>query len=187
MRAFVAVDLDADLVDKISDVKNRLALGRLVPDENLHLTLAFLGNQSAAELERLHEVLCDVSLPAFFVSFRVMETLGGSTPKVLCLRASPNDSLQGLYVAVRNACRIAGITLERRRFRPHVTIARFGGGLSRNHEVRLGCFLSDQLPNVEFRGAIRSFSLFESILTPERAMHHNLAVYPLTGLAPSAA
>ena len=50
MRAFLALDLPAAVLDAIADLQAALPTGRLVAPEALHLTLAFLDEQPAPVL-----------------------------------------------------------------------------------------------------------------------------------------
>ena len=111
-----------------------------------------------------------------------VDVLGGRRAKVLCLRAYPDPALIALHDAVRSAARRVGIMPERRRFHPHVTISRFGGGLGAQEMARLGAFLEGMGDWALPESAVSHFSLFESILTPERAIHQPMATYPLAGL-----
>ena len=58
MRAFVAVELPRDIRDRLVAVKHELARHRAavrwVRDDNLHLTIKFLGDVAAEALEALH-------------------------------------------------------------------------------------------------------------------------------------
>ncbi|PSL21184.1 RNA 2',3'-cyclic phosphodiesterase [Shimia abyssi] len=181
MRAFVAIDLAAALGAEIVQLQAQVPVGRSVPKKNLHLTVAFLGDQSAAALEALHEELDALTVEPFTLRLAGFEPLGGSVPKVLTLRVDPCAELLALENGVRRAARLVGAAPERKRFHPHVTITRFGGGLKGNEAARLGHFLSTQSVPVLPEVMATSFSLFESVLTPERAVHHILADYPFVG------
>ncbi|MGX9351824.1 RNA 2',3'-cyclic phosphodiesterase [Shimia sp. W99] len=182
MRAFVAIDLSDPTGAEITALQARVPVGRATPVDNLHLTLAFLGEQPVAALEELHEALADISLPEFSLKLAGLEVLGGRRAKVLCLRAFPDPALIALHDAVRSAARRVGIMPERRRFHPHVTISRFGGGLGTQEMARLGAFLEGMGDWALPECAVSHFSLFESILTSERAIHQPMATYPLVGL-----
>ncbi|MEP2530136.1 RNA 2',3'-cyclic phosphodiesterase [Shimia sp.] len=179
----MAIDLSPDLSAQIAQLQARVPVGRRVSVDNLHLTLAFLGDQSERDLESLHEALVGLSVPPFSFDLKGLEIMGGRAPRVLCLRAEPSGGLAKLHDGVRRAARLAGLTLERRRFRPHVTPARFGRVLQDTEQARLSRFVADAGLDPACRVDVQSFSLFESVLTPERAVHHVLADYPLSGLA----
>jgi 2'-5' RNA ligase len=81
--------------------------------------------------------------------------------------------LRTLHDRIRSRLHGAGVAAERRRFRPHVTLARIAGRrdaapiLTHIASVRLGPFTCSQ------------FALVRSQLHPEGAIHDPLAVYPL--------
>ena len=53
IRAFVAIRPPEDIVDALEEVQADLAAGRPVAPENLHITLVFLGEHPAPQLEDL--------------------------------------------------------------------------------------------------------------------------------------
>ena len=179
MRAFVAVSLPAPLVEAIAAFQARVPVGRPVPENNLHLTLAFLGDQPQSVLEDFHEALASMTAASFPLHLKGLDVMGGAVPKVLCLRADPDPALMALHDRVRNAARLAGISLERRRFRPHVTIARFRAGQGAGDGARLRKLLGLGADVAMGPYKAHSFGLYESVLMPDRAVHHLLADYPL--------
>jgi 2'-5' RNA ligase len=57
MRAFLALPLPDHATALLERLQQEIPVGRLVPPENLHLTLVFLGERSEAALEELHFAL----------------------------------------------------------------------------------------------------------------------------------
>ena len=49
MRSFLAIPVPEAQADPLLDVQHALEVGRSVPPENWHVTLAFLGNQPATD------------------------------------------------------------------------------------------------------------------------------------------
>lgn len=178
MRSFIALPLPDELTEELALFALRLKVGRPQPEENLHITLAFLGDQPVEALEDLHGELEATRLPAVDANFQGIEPLGGKTPSVLGLTVSGVDALHKQVLA---ATRRAGITLAHRRFHAHVTLARLPRNPIADDMAALGHAL-------ETHGAV-SFpshtldvmSLYRSDLHPDGARYERLADYPLSG------
>ncbi|MBL4556903.1 MAG: RNA 2',3'-cyclic phosphodiesterase [Rhodobacteraceae bacterium] len=99
-----------------------------MPPENLHLTLLFLDDQPVPALEDLHHELGRLAPAAFDLRLTGLGSFGGKAPRTLHAEAAPDPALIGLQAQIREAVRRAGIERPRTRFRPHVTLARFGRG-----------------------------------------------------------
>lgn len=179
MRAFVAIALPDPVREALVELQAGLRLGRPVPEENLHLTLAFLDDQPEDLLAELHEGLSAAMLPAPELRISGLDLFGGRSPKLLFAAVEPDPVLKALRDRVLSEARAAGIALKRERFRPHITLARFRPGMGPDEQAKLGQFLEEKggvtLP--PFRPA--GFALFGSTLRPEGAVHEVLAEYPL--------
>lgn len=127
-RIFVAVGFPPEVRLAIADHLSHVPLpGAVVPAENLHVTLRFLGGLIQVELDRLLAELDQAVLPKPFPV--VLDGLG-AFPKprkssVLWLGISHgSDDLDALQLAVEDSCEEAGLGREERPFRPHVTVSR---------------------------------------------------------------
>ncbi len=179
MRSFVAVELPEGLLGPLLRLQAGLP-GRPVPEDNLHLTLAFLGDLAEPELEALHEALAARSLEACELAVTGIVPFGGRAAKLIAAEVAPTEGLHDLHRTVRAAAREAGIDLPRERFRPHVTLTRFrGAGPDPAEAARLDRAMAEQaglhLPT-EWAAAV---VLVGSTLRPEGARHEVLARYPL--------
>lgn len=114
----------ADLDHLARDVQ-RMHGGRRVRPEMLHLTLAFVGSVPAARVAALGEIGAALPLPALSL---VLDRLGGLSRRGLIWVApsEPPAALMAHAEALAHALREAGFDLERRVFRPHVTLLRRG-------------------------------------------------------------
>ncbi|WP_406649588.1 RNA 2',3'-cyclic phosphodiesterase [Aliisedimentitalea scapharcae] len=169
MRAFVAISMSPEVSDAMVRLQRRLGFGRAVPEDNLHLTLAFLDDQPEDLLEELHGHLAGLRCAPFSLSFTGLGVFGSAVH----VPANDSANLTTLHGRVLGTCRKAGITLARRRFRPHVTVARLGKGQT---PPPLRAELADfQIPDME----VQQVTLFESTLHPKGARHDPLAIYPL--------
>ena len=177
MRAFLAIELPDQVTSALSQVALSLPVGRATPEENLHLTLVFLGDQSDAQLEDLHYELADISVQEFELGFDGLGCFGSGSPKVLFARIAGNKVLTDLHQQVRRAAHRTGIVLARQRYRPHVTLARFGRGLQWRDAERLEGFIADHsqvdIPSFSVVG----FSMFQSTLHRDGAIYEPLADY----------
>ena len=180
MRAFVAIDLPESAVEAVARLQAALPVGQPVKAENFHLTLAFLGEQPEALIEEAHHGLQRISAPDFDLKLAGLDTFGGEGPKILFVGAAKNEPLGHLRKLVRSAMHGAGIQLNRERFRPHVTLARFRRGMTLYDVERLRRFLADYADFALEPFGVRSFTLYRSTLRPEGAVHEELARYDMS-------
>lgn len=171
MRSFVALELTEETKAAFAPLQRLYPFARPVLPENMHLTLAFLDDQSEETLETLHEELLTLSVRPFSITFAGIECFG----RALAVRAAECSPLTVLHRKIQTAARRAGIVLPRRRFRPHVTIARFK---PEPHEATRHAphpCATSAVPEM----LVTSFTLFQSTLRPESPLHDALAHYPL--------
>ena len=125
MRLFVALDLPWPLRERLAQLAFGLAGARWVPPENMHLTLRFIGevpNWRAEEIDlALHAIKARV-FPLVLTGVGVFEKAGRVTALWAGIERSPQ--LDHLQSKVETALQRAGLEPERRRFTPHVTLAR---------------------------------------------------------------
>jgi len=179
MRAFLAIDLPEDVSDAVSDVQTELPVGRVVPVDNLHVTLAFLGDAEDAQLEQLHHELEAIVLPSFDLGFDGLGSIGGSSTKILYARIADSAGLTDLHRQVRRAAHHAQIVLARQRYKPHVTLARFGRGASWREAEQLDRFIAAHAAITLPSFCVTGFSLYQSRLHRDGAIHDQLAQYGL--------
>lgn len=180
IRSFVALVLPNSLATAVGDDIARLSVQdkessvRWVDEDNLHVTLAFLGNCEQSRLDALDWSLEEIANSCSVVELKI-ETLSlfpyGKRPKLLAAILRPCEALLELQHRVAKAAKDSGIYIEKRRFVPHITLGRLRGHSRR--EVGLpsaSTGLSDIAP---------AMSLFESTLTPDGAIYDELFRYDL--------
>ncbi|OUS38927.1 2'-5' RNA ligase [Rhodobacterales bacterium 56_14_T64] len=177
MRAFVAINLPEDVIDALSDLTSSLPVGKPVYDDNLHLTLAFLGDQAEDQLEQLHHELDTLKIQPFNLDFDGLGTFGGEATRILFARIADSPALKDLHSQVRRAAHRAGMVLSRERYKPHVTLARFGRGGQWRDAERLERFIADHATATLPSFLVAGFSLFQSTLHRDGAVHDVLAEY----------
>jgi 2'-5' RNA ligase len=179
MRVFVAINLPDDVRRELGPLQNALAIGRLVPAENLHLTLSFLGDQNEVAVEDAHEALDTMRARAFNVQLAGVGSFGHRSPQVIFADVARCPELLELEQRITRSLRHAGLEFQKRRFRPHVTLARMPKTLSAFELARVRDYLAE---HAAFHGTVfkvTRFRLYQSTLTPGGALHDTLASYPL--------
>ncbi|MBE7420029.1 MAG: 2'-5' RNA ligase family protein [Ideonella sp.] len=96
-----------------------------VPDAQLHLTLHFIGHVDAT---RLPQLVAGLWLPPPRLRLQLGEPVHWPHGLVVLPVAEPPDALLALHASLATALVGLGLTVERRAFRPHVTLARRAGG-----------------------------------------------------------
>lgn len=179
MRSFLAIPVPEEQAEALLDVQHALEVGRPVPPENWHVTLAFLGNQTEDVLEHLHDRLADLEAPAFDMRIAGVDIFGGRKPSLLYAGVTRSNALRHLRKKVRQAVRRADIDLPRERFRPHVTLARFRKRLTMLETQRIAGVL-EAWGDVEAGILpVAHFTLYRSIAGADGMIYEPLAEYPL--------
>ena len=179
MRAFIALPLPASDAEVLEAMADRLDVGRAVPAENMHLTLAFLDEQPEATLREVADALESLTMPAFTYRLSGIASFGTA----LALRADPSPALADLHTRVLSRLHGAGLILERRRFRPHVTFTRLPERRDAREEARFKTFLEREAATSIEEIAAREVVLYESILTRDGPIYDPLAEFPLAQAA----
>ena len=122
MRLFVAIQLSDEMKSSITQTMHALkkagVKGNYVPSQNLHLTLAFIGE--TREAAAIQEALQTISFKPFRLSLSEMGTFGD----LLWVGMKGNQGLSGVAREVRSALDAAGISYDKKKFNPHITIIR---------------------------------------------------------------
>ena len=113
MRLFIAIPLSEEmkkaLVTCMHDLKKQGVEGNYVPAQNLHLTLAFIGEYD--DPEKVKEVLRSVPMPPFRMSLSEKGNFG-------------NLLWAGVKGNQKAALKEAEIPFEDDKFTPHITLVR---------------------------------------------------------------
>jgi len=176
MRLFVALNLPDELRLPLAGLARGIPGARLIAPENLHLTLRFIGEVDGQQARDIDAALSRVQAPGFAVTLAGLGHFGNAArARALWVGVEANPALMHLRAKVDQALQGAGLTPERRKFKPHVTLARLGGhGGPRLRE----CLTRNAL----FRAApfvATDFVLMSSFLAQAGAIYTMEASYPL--------
>jgi 2'-5' RNA ligase len=140
---------------------------RWVVDNNRHLTLAFLGNRPKTEVENLLGLFDETykGKTHFQYRFSKLTRFPGSAGRIIALTGEAGRPLGHLFQLTRRLLQEHGIELERKTFRPHVTLGR----IRRAKQVET---IIDQ--PIDIALDIRKIRFFQSTLTESGSIYSSL-------------
>lgn len=175
-RLFVALRPPPAIRSQLLDLMDGVPSARWQGDEQLHLTLAFVGEVERPVAEDIAAALGRVHQPRATVALTGVGTFGRPTrPHSLWIGCTPNLALSQLQQRVHRALVQAGARPEARAFHPHVTLARLNASAG-PVEPFLANHAGVALPSFE----AEVFYLYESVLSRTGASYEAVARYPLT-------
>jgi RNA 2',3'-cyclic 3'-phosphodiesterase len=177
MRLFVALDLPWSVREQLAALCGSGIPGaRWVPPENYHLTLRFIGEIPGHVARDFDDALLGLRAKGFALTLTGMGTFAkGGVSVALWAGVERTPSLEHLRNKIETALQRCGLEPERRRFQPHVSLAR----LDNPAEAKVAAFV--QAHNL-FRSApipVEHFTLFSSVLGKDRAVYTPEAEYEL--------
>ena len=175
-RLFVAIEVPDAVRRMLGAMCYGVPGARWVAEENLHLTLRFIGEVDNLQLDDIGHALARVRGPEFEMTLdSVGQFESRRQPRVLWVGVAPNEPLVRLHDAVESALVRVGLEPEGRKFSPHITLARLKAAPRR----KMASFVAD---HALFRAGpfpVTSFTLFSSFLARNGAIHRVENEYPL--------
>lgn len=137
MRLFIAVlfnqEIKDGLCEAIGHLQKHASQGNFTRRENLHLTLAFLGE--TAKLNEVKRAMDRVDSAPFLLSLGGFGKFGRGGGDIFWIGVKKSEALAAVYSRLWAELSTAGFTPEARAFQPHLTLGR---------EVRVdGSFCAD--------------------------------------------
>jgi RNA 2',3'-cyclic 3'-phosphodiesterase len=175
MRLFIAIELPDDLKAALGRLRVDVPGARWVPPEQIHLTLAFLGEVEEAAVEPLNMGLARIHVPEFRLCFSGTGSFPDRRrPRVLWVGVEPHPLLKRLAAMVHEVVLACGIPQEERPFSPHITLARLKFPAPGQSDSFFDRPEIQKLPSF----TVREFILFQSRLTQQGAVHSPLRSFP---------
>jgi len=166
LRLFVALALPALLKTQLGAMAGGIPGAKWVPPENYHLTLRFIGEIEHWQAEEVDHALAAIRAPRFELALGGIGTFEkAGRIQSLHVAAERTEALTRLQGKVETALQRIGLEPERRRFAPHVTLARTDK--AETHKL-----ISFVQTNSLFRAPpvpVEHFTLFSSYLGKEAA------------------
>ena len=167
-RLFVALDLPEVVKTELSFMSFGMRGARWMDDDQLHLTLRFIGEVDGLQFREISEALAEVQPDPFFYRLSgVGHFPPRGVPKILWIGVEAEDGLVQLRLRVDAVLRRLGLVLERRKFSPHITLAR----LKNTPRNRVANFIAANNLYKSRDIRVEEFTLYSSVLTTRGAIH----------------
>jgi 2'-5' RNA ligase len=174
-RLFVAIRPPQDILDLLIDAMDDSPHFRWQDEEQLHLTLRFIGEVERPVADDLADALSAVRAGPFDIRLSGVGRFEQRNSGALWAGVEPKAPLATLAGKIERACIGVGLEPERRAFHPHITLARWKG--RRGHELASFLDRKGGLTSAPF--TVDRFILFESRLSRHGAHYEEIAEYPL--------
>ena len=178
-RLFIALRPPPPVRDRLIDSMEGVTGARWQEDDQLHLTLRYVGEVDRHRANDLAEALGELRMPSFeieLVGTGVFERKG--KPHLLWAGVEPNEALRRLQKKIERICQSVRIEPEHRKFMPHVTLARLNSSSG-----PVGSFLADTATTRFGSWQASSFGLFESHLREQGSLYTEVVDYPFGAVA----
>jgi 2'-5' RNA ligase len=175
-RLFVALRPPRSLRDALAATMGGVEGARWQSDDQLHMTLRFIGPVDGRTADDIAAVLGRVHAPPIPL---VLGSAGKFDRRgrleALWVGAGPESVLQALHRKIDHALVALGLPAEGRAYLPHITVARFGraSGGDPAPFLERAASLSGLNANVD------AFGLYESHLGKDGAFYEQVVRYPL--------
>ena len=179
MRLFIAVVIPNEIQKKLFSMQNKMpeevAKIKWVEEENIHMTLKFLGEVDDEKIDGIKKALSSVELKPFECSVKGFGTFPNDNyVKVIWAGIEPAESFMKLHEKIDDALLPLGFGKDSR-FSPHVTIGRVR--FFKDKEKLMESL--DVLKNtvIEEKFVTDSFVLKKSTLTEKGPVYEDIGVF----------
>jgi 2'-5' RNA ligase len=177
-RLFVALRPPGAIRDAVTALQEGVPGARWQDDDQLHLTLRFVGAVERPVAEDVAAALAAVVAPAPTIRLAGVGRFDGSRGgAALWVGAAPREPLAALHRKVDQACIRAGLAPEGRAYLPHVTLARLSRAVAADAAVTRWLAAHASWTSEAF--APTHLVLYESDLGRDGGVYEAVARWPL--------
>jgi len=124
-RLFTGLAVPPEVAEALRLYRGGLPGARWIEPGDYHVTLRFLGDVAIPVAEDVLEAMAEMRVRAAFpVTLNGLGIFGSDRPRALYASVVPSPELIDLQAEQERLVRRAGVEPERRKFTPHVTLAR---------------------------------------------------------------
>lgn len=182
-RLFVAIEVPDAVRQLLADQQKGLSGVRWTSPENLHLTVRFIGEAASAQASAIKTGLRSVCAERFSLLVAGLGFFDKRPQAVVWAGVEKSAGLAELRRQVNEALEnYAGLKAPDGGFSPHITLGR----AKQADRKALRAFTSTDGAALKAEFAVKSFTLFSSVLAPGGAVHTVEQRFPLAANASAA-
>lgn len=152
-RLFTGIEIPTEIGQHLALLRGGLPGARWIDPENYHLTLRFIGDVDMTVADDVVDTLARVARTGFSISLDGLSSFGTKKPHAIVARLTTSQPLYELQSEIERRFQRLGLPPDRRKFTPHVTLARLRHVNHRDVATYLsarGGFLSQPIPVTRF-------------------------------------
>lgn len=177
-RLFVGLELDPLMIGDLADARGGVEGAHWQRDNQLHMTLAFIGDASRKTKREIEDTLARIRFEPFEMCLSGVGMFGKpKQPKVLWAGVEQKKPIAHLHEKIAAAMAQIDVEIDRRKFKPHVTLARFRRGA----HARIGDWLTENERLLTQSMLVDRFVLFSSERTSEGSFYRHEAEFHALG------
>ena len=178
MRLFLGIAIPGRERTKLAGLQRRLAGGRLVHVDDLHVTMVFLGTGTAGQVDELIDAIEGISLALPRIKLSEPGAFGRAQPRSAWLGVAPTAPLEVLHKKLVRRVLDVGFDVPKRKYVPHVTLARFSPSVGSGND--LAAFVESCSVTTFEPFQPHSLTLFQSLIGRAAPIYHELHGFPVT-------
>lgn len=130
MRTFIAIELQPELRTYLSEVQTKTKQycrrGNYTPEENLHITLHFLGDIQSSDVEYIRDALFETGqkIRAFDLKLDKLGVFSRGEQGVLWAGLQKNPILEKMFYTLEKSLQRQGFPRDKKGLNPHITLGR---------------------------------------------------------------
>lgn len=128
MRLFISINFNEDICNKLYDticeIKEIAQNGNFSRKENLHVTLAFLGEVEPNDIEKVKTCMDAVNAKGFDIHIGGLGRFKRYGSDIYWVGIEKSEVMSELHQLLNSELSKSGFPVEQREFKPHLTIGR---------------------------------------------------------------
>lgn len=177
-RLFVGLELDPLMIGDLANARGGVEGAHWQRDNQLHMTLAFIGDASRKTKREIEDALARIRFEPFEMCLSGVGMFGKpKQPKVLWAGVEQKKPTVHLHEKIAAAMAQIDVEIDRRKFKPHVTLARFRRGA----HARIGDWLTENERLLTQSMLVDRFVLYSSERTSEGSFYRHEAEFHALG------